>query len=76
MNCNLSEREAEILTLILKEYTTNEIAVELHLTSETIKSHRKNLLLKFGARNVAGLVRRAVENHVIVLPAFETRKVS
>jgi DNA-binding CsgD family transcriptional regulator len=59
MHIRLSKREEEILQLIIWEHTTEEIANALCLSMETIKSHRKNLLGKFRARNVAGLVRRA-----------------
>lgn len=52
----LSPREKEILVLISLELTTNEIARKLFLSHETIKSHRRNLFLKFGAKNVAGLI--------------------
>ncbi len=54
-------REKEVLTLIADEYTTNEIATQLYISHDTAKTHRKNLLLKMKARNVAGLVRRAFE---------------
>ena len=56
---NLSRRETQILNLIILEYTTTEIAGKLYVSTDTIKSHRKNLLRKLSARNVAGLVRRA-----------------
>jgi len=61
----LSNRESQILHLIIEEYTTDEIARTLSVTSETIKTHRKNLLVKLGARNVAGLVRRAFQHNIV-----------
>ncbi len=61
MRINLSPREIEILELIILEFTTSEIADKVHLSTETIKSHRHSLLRKLKARNVAGLVRRAFE---------------
>ena len=60
----LSSREAEVLQLILAEMTTSEMAAKLFLSHETIRSHRKNLLCKMQARNVAGLVRRAFESGI------------
>ena len=60
----LSNREVEILQLIVSEYTTSEIADKLHLSRETVKAHRKNLRNKFEVRNVAGLIRRASEYQV------------
>ena len=61
----LSPRELEVLHLITLEYTTGEIASALFVSPETIKSHRRHLLIKLGARNVAGLVRRAFERGVL-----------
>ncbi len=69
MKTKLSTREIEILQLIMKEYTTTEIASKLHLSSETIKTHRRHLMGKLHARNVAGLVRRAFEHNVVRLNA-------
>jgi len=57
----LSKRENEILGLIASELTNNEIAEKIHLSLPTIETHRKNLLIKFGARNTAGLMRSASE---------------
>jgi len=65
MNVLLSKREEEILNLIMDEHTTSEIADMLYVSRETIRSHRKNLLSKFHARNVAGLVRRAFECRLV-----------
>ena len=64
----LSSREVEVLELISLEYTTMEIASKLFVSKETVKSHRKNLLIKMDARNVAGLVRRAFERRLLRLP--------
>ncbi len=64
---NLSQREREILELIAFEHTTAEIASLLYLSTETIKSHRRNLLHKLGVRNVAGMIRRAMEYNMVPL---------
>ena len=56
----VTPREKEVLDLILKEYTTNEIAQQLFVSIRTIETHRKNLLAKFGAKNTAGLVIKAL----------------
>ncbi|HQW04602.1 MAG: response regulator transcription factor [Flavobacteriales bacterium] len=52
----LSQRELEVLRAICKEQTTAEIAAELFVSPRTVEFHRNNLLLKTGARNIAGLV--------------------
>ncbi len=53
----LTTREKEVLRLIVEENTTAEIAEALRIKFGTVESHRRNLLIKLGARNTAGLVR-------------------
>jgi len=52
----LSIREIEILGLIMIGYTNHQIADKLFISYETVKSHRKNILTKTGARNTASLI--------------------
>ena len=61
----LTSREKEILGLIIKEYTTEEMANKLFLSAKTIESHRSNLIQKLGVKNSAGLVRVAFEKGLI-----------
>ena len=61
----LTRREKEILQLIVAEHTTQEIAQRLHLSLPTIETHRKNLLVKTGARNSVGLVRIALHKGLL-----------
>lgn len=56
----LTERELEILQLIVEEKTTKEIAEKLFLSEKTIETHRGNIMLKLEARNIAGMVRKAI----------------
>jgi len=62
-----TKREKEILDLIAHELTTKEIARQLFISSETVQTHRKNLLIKLKAKNTAGLVRRAFETRLLVV---------
>lgn|SRR5690606_5662938 len=57
---DLTEREKEILQLIVQEKTTKEIADQLCLSEKTIETHRGNIMLKLEARNIAGMVRKAI----------------
>ena len=57
----LTNREKEILALIIKEYTSDEIAEKIFLSIKTVESHRSNLMQKLGVKNSAGLVRVAFE---------------
>ncbi|MFK7970062.1 MAG: response regulator [Bacteroidia bacterium] len=62
---SLSRREKEVLALIVKEYTTREIAEELSLGPDTIETHRRRLLDKLQVRNTAGLVRMCFEYNLL-----------
>jgi DNA-binding NarL/FixJ family response regulator len=62
---SLTDRETEVLGLIVREFTNQEIAEKLSISVRTVESHRRNLLQKTGARNTAGLVRYAIENKII-----------
>lgn len=62
----LTHREKEVLQLIATGLTNQEIADKLFISNTTVETHRKNLLQKFGARNVAALVNLATKNGFIV----------
>lgn len=61
----ISKREKEVLDLIVKEHTTQEIANKLFISLKTVESHRSNLLAKMNARNTAGLVRITMEHGLL-----------
>lgn len=56
----LTRREKEVLELIADGMTNNEIAQKLFVSVTTVDTHRKNLLSKFEARNIASLIKMAV----------------
>jgi len=60
----LTNREIEVLQLICKEYSNTEIAEKLFLSARTVEGHRRNLLLKIGCRNTAGLVLFAIKHKI------------
>lgn len=61
----LTRREKEVLTLIMDEMTTQEIAEKLFLSPKTVETHRLNLLQKMGVRNTAGLVKEAINQGLL-----------
>jgi DNA-binding NarL/FixJ family response regulator len=61
----LTRRELEVLQLIAAEHTTEEIGEQLFISTNTVQTHRKNLIQKFGVRNSVGLIRRALELELI-----------
>ena len=60
-----SSRELEVLSMIASGYLTSDIAARLVLSSETIKSHVQNVLLKFGAHTRAEAVAIAVRAGIV-----------
>ncbi|GGH61816.1 DNA-binding NarL/FixJ family response regulator [Filimonas zeae] len=61
----ITKREREILHLICDGLTNPEIAEKLFISLPTANTHRKSLLAKFGAKNVASLVKMAVEGGLV-----------
>ncbi|OIQ30825.1 MAG: DNA-binding response regulator [Bacteroidetes bacterium MedPE-SWsnd-G2] len=60
----LTEREKEVLHLILKENSNKEIAEILFISVRTVDAHKRNLLDKTGSKNVAGLVLYAIDRQL------------
>jgi len=58
---SITYRESEVLQLIAHEHTNPEIAAKLYISTHTVISHRRTLLIKLKAKNAAGLIRRAFE---------------
>lgn len=57
----LTDREKEVLILVVKEFSSVEIAGKLFISLRTVETHRKNILRKTGAKNLAGLVKYAYQ---------------
>jgi len=62
---SLTKREKEILHLISEGITTAGIARQLSLSPLTIETHRRNLLQKFDVKNVAALIKVAVQQGLV-----------
>jgi DNA-binding NarL/FixJ family response regulator len=58
----LTAREKQLLQLITDGYTNQEMADKMFLSVETVKTYRKNLILKVGAKNSMILVKMGLEN--------------
>ncbi len=61
----LSPREKEILKLICQEYSNSQIADKLFISVKTVDTHRQNILIKLGVNNTVGLVKYAIQNHLV-----------
>lgn len=61
-------RELEVLKAIAKGMNTHEISENLFISENTVEWHRKNLMLKFGARNATDLVVKALSKGFLSIP--------
>ena len=61
----LTEREIEIITLIALEFSGKEISEKLYISTNTVETHRKNIMKKLKAKNTISLVKYALKNKLI-----------
>ncbi len=61
----LTNREKEILNLIVKEYNNGEIADKLFISIRTVDAHKRNMIEKTGSKNIAGLLVWALKNNIV-----------
>ncbi|KAB1229495.1 response regulator transcription factor [Chryseobacterium viscerum] len=61
----LTRREMEILKLICDGNSSKDISEKLFISINTVETHRKRILLKLNAKNSVGIVKYALENHII-----------
>jgi DNA-binding NarL/FixJ family response regulator len=61
----LTEREVEVLRLIVQGHTNRQIADALSLSVRTVEYHRANLTSKLGVRSRVDLVRYAAEHDLL-----------
>jgi two-component system response regulator NreC len=62
----LSDREKEVLTLIVKGDSNHVIGDKLFISNRTVDTHRSNIMKKLEVNNVASLVRVALKTKFIV----------
>jgi DNA-binding NarL/FixJ family response regulator len=60
----LTPRERDVLRLLADGLTSKEIAGKLNLSPKTVDGHRTAIMDKLAIRNVAGLVKFAIRNHL------------
>ena len=66
-NTGFSTKEIEIIRLICQQKTAKEISRQVFLSERTVEQYRSNISKRIGARNVAGIIRFALQNHIIDL---------
>jgi len=61
----LTLREREVLQLMLDEASNKQIGETLNISTRTVETHRKNIMLKLEVKNNIGLIKKALSYHLI-----------
>ena len=62
---SLTDREKEVLKLVVEGLTSKQIADALSVSIKTVVTHRTNMMEKLGIHNKAGLVRFGVRHGLV-----------
>jgi DNA-binding NarL/FixJ family response regulator len=60
----LTDREREILQLVVEGKSTAQIARKVHLAETTVSTYRSRMMRKLGVRSVPGLVKFAITHGI------------
>jgi len=64
----LSNREREVLQLVVEGKASVDIATRLFLSSKTVDTYRSRIMQKLGVEDLPGLVKFAIQHGLILLP--------
>ncbi|MEM0940748.1 MAG: LuxR C-terminal-related transcriptional regulator [Bacteroidota bacterium] len=62
----LTNRENEILIMMTKDMTNEDIALELDVSIKTINSHKGNIMKKVGVKTTSGLIKMTLDYSAIL----------
>ncbi len=63
----ISDREIEVLELLCKAFSNNQIADKLFISPKTVEGHKTKLMDKTNTTNSVSLVLYAIKNHLVEL---------
>jgi DNA-binding NarL/FixJ family response regulator len=66
-NTGFSAKEIEIIRLLCRQKTAREISREVYLSERTVEQYRSNITRRIGAKNIAGVIRFALQHGIISL---------
>ena len=61
----LSEREIDVIRLIVNGLSSKDIAEKLFISPKTVETHRYNILRKLGVKNTVGIIKYALKNGLV-----------
>lgn len=61
----LSLREMEVLKLVAREFSNEQIAEKLFISERTVEAHRRNIFIKTKTKSIVGLIKYAI-NHGLI----------
>jgi DNA-binding NarL/FixJ family response regulator len=64
----LTDREREVLRLVVEGLSTKEIALQLDISTRTVETHRANLMRKLNLKSVALLTQFAIREGLVREP--------
>ena len=62
---DITAREKDVLLLVCDGLRSKEIAEKLFISTHTVESHRRNMMVKFSVNSSSKLVKFAMENRLI-----------
>ncbi len=63
---HLTDREKQVLQLVVKGHTSKNMAAILCLSPRTVDHHRASLLKKFKMKNTVDLVKHVISNSIVI----------
>ncbi len=57
----ITKRELQVVKLIAEQYTTQQIADALFVSTNTVATHKRNLFVKMDVKNSVGMIKKAVD---------------
>lgn len=61
----LTKRETEIVRLVADGFKNREVAERLGISVKTVETHRANIMNKLALRNLAELIRYAIQKGLV-----------
>jgi DNA-binding NarL/FixJ family response regulator len=66
-NTKFSGKEIEMIKLLCKQMNTKEISKNINLSERTVEQYRSNITRRIGAKNLAGVIKFALQNGIVRL---------